>query len=536
MATAKESIRTPTPEFRSKSWFQYLRKNDKFKKVYQKERDMGRVDIPFNIDGLSEEEYRIALPYYMNRQKVHTIPMYMHDVPHSGLRWIEDRDRVPKSAGVSRHKCSIIHYGQRKLLLNELLFLSLYNLQKFKTLTVDDLEKDTLTSFIVPRRREVPLVVYAGAGGTGQHMLYLAKLFSGVMFYCYDLSEYDKNLQMEVKAGRYPNVILNVSLFEDRDRDAFASISDGNIGDEILGDEIRARGGGRPIYFISDIRSAGQKESFEEFEERVHVDNLMQYDWVEKIRPVSAHLKWRMPYTHSDAPIMTPSTFMLEPWVDPDSGELRQTVERPSGSKGYTYGKMTLEQFENKKIMFNNAILPYAYYEHPVSCSGYYYYDAKERKSGEAGLGLDHCWSCTYELVCWCIYLGFDPSDVGKVGKLEKYMRDNESELLLYFNQNTMINCRSLNINCHGMMPYKTSYEKYLKFTEEESEERVRFMRERAIETPIDDNLDCPYEHATKGTSHFNPGERKRGNRRTRRDRKRSRGKRFGRGRTRRNR
>ena len=166
----------------------------------------------------------------------------------------------------------------------------------------------------------------------------------------------------------------------------------------------------RHVYLVSDIRSSRKDLGHQAFEERVQPLHAVQLG--RNHRPVVAHLKWRMPYTHQEAPIMTPSRFMLEPWVDADSGELRQTIERPPDGAPYAYDTMTLEQFENKKMIHNNVISPYAYYEHPVPCSGYYYYD--EKKSIEdAGHGLDHCWSCAYELACWCVYLGFDTTTSG---------------------------------------------------------------------------------------------------------------------------
>ena len=152
----------------------------------------------------------------------------------------------------------------------------------------------------------------------------------------------------------------------------------------------------------------------------------------------------------------------------------------------------------------------YAHYKHPLPCSGYFYYD-EEEKTENVGLGLDHCWCCTYELMCWCIYMGYDYTKMRSANndvlsnELSAFMKKNEKSILWYFNMNTRINCRTLNINCHGMMPEKTSYEKYLAFTEIDGKEHSRFVKNFTIRNrniPI--NLDCPYEHVKTGVSWFN--------------------------------
>ena len=484
------------PEVRSKSWFQYIRKNDKFKAELKK---MGRdkTDVPFNLNGLEEREREVAVPYYTQKLPMHTAPMYLHEVEDNQLPWIDDRERT--SSSVARTKCSNIHYGQRKLLLNETLFLALYGVQHAPEISDEEpfLSSDKIDANFkgmpkVPKSKNVPLVVYAGAGGTGQHLLYECKLFKGAMFYCYDMSTFDQNLQDEVAAGNYPNLLLHRQLFLDDDRDYFAVLS---------------KDKGYEVYFMSDIRSVGGKVSFEEKEERVDVDNQRQYDWVETIRPIAAHLKWRIPYTLNETNIMEPSVFMLEPWVGADSGELRQMVERPPDGHPYQYGTIALEYIQSRIVMLNNIIKQYAFYEHPLPCSGYYYYDESEKSIEESGLGMDHCWNCTYEIICWCMYLGADYEKMCTSTDdryAHKFMRDNEKAILHLFNMNTRINCRSLNINCHGMHPDLTAYEKYMLFTDEAAKERKAFNAKRADKTNVGLNMNCVYSRVDKGDSWFN--------------------------------
>lgn len=472
---------------RPTTWFEYLRTSNKHKEELNK---FGKRDVPFNIDGLDENEQRVVIPYYTEKQPLNTLPMFLEDVPDYGLSWIEDNNR---SSPVARTKCNTVYYGQRKLLVNEMLFLALYGLRNYPEIKNEGWIEMENNMPHVPEDKNTPLLVYAGAGSGGQHLLYLCKLFSGVMFYCYDLSDYDMNLKNECKKGKYPNVVLVQTMFTEKERDFFAMLSnDYNV------------------YFMSDIRSAGKKESFEEKEHRVDVDNQLQYDWVEKIRPVVAHLKWRTPYTLDETKIMTPSVLMLEPWSGPDSGELRQMIERPPKGEPYRYDTVKRADIETRLVTINNILKQYAHYKHPLPCSGYFYYD-EEEKTEDVGIGLDHCWSCTYELMCWCIYMGYDYAKMRSANndvlsnELSAFMKKNEKTLLWYFNMNTRINCRTLNINCHGMMPEKTSYEKYLAFTEIDGKEHSRFVKNFTIRNrniPI--NLDCPYEHVKTGVSWFN--------------------------------
>ena len=470
------------------TWFEYLRTNNKHKDELQKS---GKRDVPFNIDGLEDDERKVVLPYYTEKQPLFTAPMYLEDVPDYGLQWLEDNKR---SQPVARSKCTTVYYGQRKLLVNEMLFLALYGLQKYPEIKDENWGEIEKGMPHIPKDKKTPLLVYAGAGSGGQHLLYLCKLFSGVMFYCYDLSDYDKNLRDECEKGKYPNVVLVQTMFTEKERDFFATLSNDQ---------------GYDVYFMSDIRSAGKQESFEEKEERVDIDNQLQYNWVEKIRPVVAHLKWRTPYTLDETNVMTPAVFMLEPWAGPDSGELRQMVERPPKGEPYQYETVQRSDIETRIVTFNNILKQYAHYRHPLPCSGYFYYD-EEEKTEDSGLGLDHCWSCTYELICWCIYMGYDYAKLRSAkndDELFAYMKANEKALLWYFNMNTRINCRTLNINCHGMMPERTSYEKYLAFTDVDGKDNTRFVKNFAIrKRNIPNNLDCPYEHVNTGVSWFNQG------------------------------
>ena len=86
-------------------------------------------------------------------------------------------------------------------------------------------------------------------------------------------------------------------------------------------------------------------------------------------------------------------------------------------------------------------------------------------------------------------------------------MKNHEAELRLFFNQSTLITCRSLNVNCHGMMPDKTSYEKYLAFRPTRRRD-VASWRSGLSASDRVSNWTASTSTST-GDSHFNPKDKK---------------------------
>jgi hypothetical protein len=149
-------------------------------------------------------------------------------------------DSIPRSPYRRREKeiKSVIHNGQRKLLLSEIEFLSCF-------------------TYIYPK---VSKVLYIGAA-PGTHISYLADLFDNLTFYLYDKSKF--------KLKKRKNIKIFNKFFTNEDVKDYAYEN--------------------CIFFISDIRRSEEEEFISE-------DMKLQESWVKTIRPAASSLKFRLPY------------------------------------------------------------------------------------------------------------------------------------------------------------------------------------------------------------------------------------------------
>lgn len=156
------------------------------------------------------------------------------------------------------YKKSSIHWGQLKLFIAELMFLNKY------------WDPSVLPS---------PTLVYVGAA-PGFHIHMLANMFPQINFELYDGRAFSPILD------GMDNVKTFVRLFTEED--------------------VRKYSGRNDVFFVSDIRSlnyntiVSQTEATQRENERIaDMDMKLQMDWVQKIRPVKAHLKFRLPYNYT---------------------------------------------------------------------------------------------------------------------------------------------------------------------------------------------------------------------------------------------
>lgn len=150
-----------------------------------------------------------------------------------------------------------IKWGQLKLFTTELQFLNKY---------------------WNPETHPNPICVYVGAA-TGNHIYMLAKMFPVFQFHLYDGRNFDSRLEGQ------ENIKIFVKLFTDTEVELYKNRDD--------------------VFFISDIRSLTYNTSEFETEEMQHKneeiainDMKLQMDWVTKIQPVKAHIKFRLPYCY----------------------------------------------------------------------------------------------------------------------------------------------------------------------------------------------------------------------------------------------
>jgi hypothetical protein len=147
-------------------------------------------------------------------------------------------------------KLNNTHWGQLKLFTSELLFLVNY---------YDNRIND---------------VIYIGAA-PGEHIVVLADLFPSITFNLYDKCDFDTRLEDK------SNVILHSKYFSPSDIEEWKN---------------------KQCLMICDIRtltydsSRTKLEDLKENEDTVWKDMSLQQSWVQKIKPVFALLKFRLPY------------------------------------------------------------------------------------------------------------------------------------------------------------------------------------------------------------------------------------------------
>lgn len=193
-------------------------------------------------------------------------------------------------------KKNVVHWGQLKLGMAVLAFMTYY-----------------WDSGKVPG----PIVVYAGAA-PGDNIKLLIKLFPQVrQWHLFD----PRSINIKSTDNK-------VIVYSGEEKGYFSN------------QYAKQFAGRNDILFISDIRTGGNRAEVtgKEFEQAVWRDNLMQKEWVDIMKPVYAHLKFRLPYAGNNLPQYYEyydGTVLLQPWVGPTSGETRLVV---SGNNLNTVG------------------------------------------------------------------------------------------------------------------------------------------------------------------------------------------------------
>jgi len=253
---------------------------------------------------------------------------------------------------IHRKDSKNVHNGQRKLLMNEVYFLTKHG----------DLAHN---------------VVYAGAAG-GHHIPFLSELFPKHNFFLWDPAPFAIKPQDRIE--------INNDFFTD---DVAKSYHDRFPGKTVEDS----------VLFISDIRSGSNDMKFEEFEAEVHRNNLMQKHWLELMHPKMAMLKFRVPYNFTGVlengdPCTSESYPYLDgdvdiqPWAPPFSGETRliTTGFSESGTKKY-------EGYENKMHYVNTVIRPFAKYKFQLN-----------QADANTVPDISNSFDCAYEIYIWNLY------------------------------------------------------------------------------------------------------------------------------------
>ena len=232
----------------------------------------------------------------------------------------DDASRMPYRRREGTVK-TINHWGQRKLLISEIEFLTL----------------------IGRHNLEGAHVVYAGAA-PGTHIFYLSKLFPEVHFILVDPAPFHDSY----KKKRWENITIIEECFTDA-----------------MATELAHRCSN--IYLISDIRTSNHKvQSDSEVERRISQDMACQMRWHEMLGSKRSMLKFRLPW-ESDAPTeYLDGDIYLPVWGPQTTTECRliTKADDPRARKMYDNKK-----YEEQMMFFNN-VMRHSLYSHNVEGEG----------------------------------------------------------------------------------------------------------------------------------------------------------------------
>jgi len=252
---------------------------------------------------------------------------------------------------------SVVPWGQRRLLLAELEFL-------------------TVHAPLAVSASATPTVVYAGAA-PGAHLSYLARLFPSLTFHLIDPSPFKL-------PHIAPNLTIHPQLFDD-------SLALDYCGQDVL--------------FLSDVRSADLFHStVRAVDAAIARDLSDQMRWHELLAPLASMLKWRLPWTEGETDYLD-GEVRLPVWGSQSTTEGRLWVK---GGAGYRRWKH--RTFEQQMYHFNTRqrVQLHRPAEEAETEERKDEQDSRHQRSqhrDKAMSGLDGCYDCTAELLILRDYL-----------------------------------------------------------------------------------------------------------------------------------
>lgn len=200
-----------------------------------------------------------------------------------------------------------LHWGQRKLLLAEIYFLSKYAAET---------------------------VVYAGAA-PGDHIPALAKMFPGRQFILYDPREFSAKILAGIK-----NIAVNRAEFTNEDAQKYQ---------------------GKNVLFISDIRTSDSSDG------KIAEDMELQKQWHEIINPAASLLKFRLPYASGKKIQYLRGDILIQPWAPHTSTETRLIVPKSNYMMSCEYDARLYERQMFRHNLITRAWQPF---DHDIKGEG----------------------------------------------------------------------------------------------------------------------------------------------------------------------
>lgn len=205
----------------------------------------------------------------------------------------------------------IVHSGQMKLYLTCIQYL---------------------TKYWDPCKYKNPKLVYVGAAPCNWATL-ITKLFPLFELHLYDPEKF--NIEVKEKSKDPDSkIVLYERLFEDEDAEKWSKVDE--------------------VFFVSDIRLFSYDIEGDESEQDVHECMIRQQRWVQKINPIAAQLKFKLPYNSdkiklskedgmseetikNDKYVYLRGTIYFQQWVGALSTESRLVSIRPHTLTDYNF-------------------------------------------------------------------------------------------------------------------------------------------------------------------------------------------------------
>ena len=236
---------------------------------------------------------------------------------------------------------STFHFGQRKLMLSEIEFLT------------------NVSKEIRHLKNKKICLIYAGAA-PGIHIAMLMNLFPFIEYILVDPAKFE----MDCSKPTAKFQLINAFFTDDMAKQFKKDYKD------------------YEILFVSDIRTADHRIlSKQATEIRIEQDMLDQMRWVEILSPFKSMLKFRLPYIGDDKSIKKTELeyldgkLFLQIWEGKTSSETRLVVDKTAGKKLYDCVK-----YEDQLFRFN-TVERVTCYRHDVEAPG-----------------IDHCYDCRAEV------------------------------------------------------------------------------------------------------------------------------------------
>ncbi len=239
-----------------------------------------------------------------------------------------------------------ISWGQRKLLLTVTQFL---------------------TYFLDLKNNPNPIVVYAGAA-PGNNIDIISILFPEVEWHLYDPRSF--------KIEETDKINIHQTYFTNKTAEEWSN---------------------KDIYFISDVRTVdySKSKSLNQNEKQIGKDMSMQKKWVEIMKPIYSHLKFRLPYSGGNRPNKVryfDGIVMKQSWALQSSTETRLIV-----GKNIKYKNWNTQKYEYQLFYHNVNIREKNHYVNPFT----------EIVEGVDEPELITDWDSRSEVQIWMDYLSF---------------------------------------------------------------------------------------------------------------------------------